>query len=153
MKPIFVALQLLLFGGATALPGLSAGAETPWDALRHLPKHHVYTVLESDGSCFTGAFVSVSENVFVIDQGGEKPLPKADIVRISSGETPDVHYYLFELNAGHRRYPQFTGPLLGVSSNQLTLVVDHKEMRFSKEFLARVFLTGKKPAFECAVTS
>jgi hypothetical protein len=43
---------------------------------------------------------------------------------------------------------QFTGPLLGVASDQLTLMVNGKEMRFAKEFLARVFLTGKKPAFE-----
>ena len=146
---------------------LCAAPETPWDALRHVAKHHIYTVLNRDGSCLTGTFVSVSENAFVIDQGGEKQLPKTDIVRISGGETADVHttvysarsswadvqalqsppYYssLLLMTSDSR---QFTGPLIGVSSDQLILMVDGKEMRFAKDFLSRVFLTGKKPAFE-----
>ena len=163
MKLNFVAAGLVLL----ALPAICTSPETPWEALRHLSKRHVYTALRRDGSCVTGSFVSLSENTLVLEQGGERPLLKPDIVRISSGETPDVHtavysgrsswadllalasppYYsqLMLITADAR---QFSGPLLGVSNDQLTLMVDKKEMRFAKEFLARVFLTGKKPAFE-----
>ncbi len=165
-------VKLRAFGTALilfALPAFAAAPETPWESLRHLSKHHVYTVLNRDGSCVTGSFVSVSENAFVIDQGGEQSLPKTDILRVSGGETPDVHTTVYSarsswadvqalqsppyyssllLITGDAR--QFTGSLIGVSNDQLTLMIDGKEMRFAKEFLARVLLTGKKPAFEGA---
>lgn len=167
MKLKLVAVHALLFFEMAILPALGASPETPWDALRHLSKKHVYTVLNRDGSCFTGSFVSVTENSFVIDQRGEKPLAKAEILRISSGETPDVHTTVYSARSSWADVQalqsppyysmmllmtvdarQFKGSLIGVSSDQLTLMVDRKEMRFSKEFLSRVFLTGKKPAFE-----
>ncbi len=161
MAPLFFAL------GAGALSLLCAPPETPWDALRHLSKHQVYTVLNRDGSCATGNFVSVSDSSFVIETGGQRTLPKQAIVRISAGETPDVHttvysarsswadvqslqsppyysYLLLITNDGR----QFVGSLIGVSPDQIIVTVDGSELRFAKEFLARVFLTGKKPAYE-----
>jgi hypothetical protein len=62
----------LLFGCLFAMAARSASPEKPWDALRHLLKHHVYTVLNRDGSCFTGAFVSVSDNTLVLDPHSER---------------------------------------------------------------------------------
>ena len=155
--------------GVSALPTFCAAPETPWDALRHLAKHHVYTVLKRDGSCATGGFVSVSDDSFVIETDTVRALPKQEIVRISAGETADVHttvysarsswadvqalqsppYYsnLLLITSDER---QFVGSLIGVSPDQLILTVDGKELRFAKEFLTRVFLTGKKPAYEGA---
>ena len=167
MKLQPVRATLFPFVLVTAMALLAAAPETPWDALRHLSKRHVYAVLNRDGSCAAGAFVSVSENAFVIEQAGERSLPKAEILRISTGEKPDVHttvysarsswadvqalqsppYYsnLLLVTADGR---QFNGFLIGVWSDQLSLMVNGKEMRFAKEFLARILLTGKKPAFE-----
>ena len=167
LKLSLILKRALLLTLACGSPTLAAEAETPWDALRHLPKRHIYTVLNRDGSCVTGEFLSVTDSSFIVKQDGERPLPKPDIVRISAGETPDVHttvysarsswtdvqalqsppYYsnLRLLTADAR---QFAGDLIGVTSDQLILTVDGKEMRFSKEFLARVFLTGKKPAYQ-----
>jgi hypothetical protein len=163
VKLNFVFVELVLIAAA-ALPARSASPESPWEALKHLSKHRVYTVLNRDGSCFSGAFVSISDNVISLNQ---RQFNRSDIIRISGGETPDVHtavysgrsswadlealqsppYYssLMVITTDER---QFTGPLIGVASDQLTLMVEGKEMRFAKEFLARVFLTGKKPAFE-----
>ena len=160
MKLNFVFVELVLLA-TVALP---ARSQTAWDGLKHLSKHHVYTILNRDGSCFSGTFVSISDNVIALNQ---RQFNRPDILRISAGETPDVHtavysgrsswadlealqsppYYssLMVITTDER---QFTGPLIGVASDQLTLMVDGKEMRFAKEFLARVFLTGKKPAFE-----
>jgi hypothetical protein len=84
-----------LFGCLLAFPVASSSPETSWDALRHLSKHHLYTVLNRDGSCFTGQFVSVLDNAFVMEQDGEKKLLRPNIVRISNGETPDVHNAVF----------------------------------------------------------
>ncbi len=162
-----LAVNVLLISFMAILPVAAASPETPWDSLRHLSKKHVYTVLNRDGSCLTGSFVAVTENSFVIDQGGEKPVAKAEILRISSGETPDVHTTVYSARSSWADVQalqsppyysmlmlvtvdarKFKGSLLGVSSDQLTLMVDGNEMRFSKEFLASVLLTGKKPAFE-----
>ena len=167
MKRKLVRATLFPFVLVTAMASLAAAPETPWDALRHLSKRHVYAVLNRDGYCVAGAFVAVSENAFVIEQAGQRSLPKAQILRISTGERPDVHtavysarsswadvqalqsppYYssLLLITADGR---QFSGSLIGVWSDQLSLMVKGKEMRFAKEFLARVLLTGKKPAFE-----
>ena len=160
VKLNFVVVEFVLLAAA-ALP---AHSESPWEALKHLSKHHVYTVLSRDGSCFSGSFVSISDNFIALNG---RQFNRPDILRISAGETPDVHtavfsgrsswadlealqsppYYssLMVITTDER---QFTGPLIGVASDQLTLMVEGKEMRFAKEFLARVFLTGKKPAFE-----
>lgn len=111
--------------------------------------------------------MAVTDTDFVIEGSGEKTIAKPQIVRISTGETPDVHtavfsgrsswadvealqstpYYsnLMLVTKDERR---FRGVLIGVSAEQITLTVDGKEMRFAKEFLARVLLTGKKPAYE-----
>lgn len=158
------AVTLLCILTFSAFP---ANPESPWDGLRHLSKRHIYTVLTRDGSCVTGNFVALTDNTFVIDQGGEKPIPKAEIVRISAGDTADVHTTVFSARSSWADVQalqsppyysslllftsdsrRFSGPLIGVSSDQLILMVDGKEMRFAKDFLARVLLTGKKPAFE-----
>ncbi len=152
-----------------ALSVLAGPPESSWDVLRHLPKHHVYTVLSRNGVCVTGAFVSVDDNEIVLDlpQQGEHSLRRPDILRISLGETADIHaavysarsswadlialqtppYYsdLMVITSDNR---EFKGPLLGVSPDQLTLFVDNREMRFSKEYVDRVFLTGTKPSVE-----
>jgi hypothetical protein len=150
-----------------ALSAMSGPIDTPWEALQHLPKHHVYTVLNQNGTCVTGAFVSVSEKEFILrrDDQTEQHLHRPDIVRISAGETADVHTTVFsgrsswfDLQALHAPpyYSelliittddrQFRGPLLGASSDQLTLFVDHKEeMRFAKSYVSRVLLTDLKP--------
>ncbi len=150
-----------------ATMAFSATPETPWDALRHLSKRHVYAVLNRDGSCVAGTFVSVSENAFVIEQGAERSFHKAEILRISTGKRPDVHTAVYSARSSWADVQalqsppyfsnlliiaadgrQFSGSLIGVWSDQLSLMVNGKEMRFAKEFLARVLLTGKKPAFE-----
>ncbi len=148
---------------------LSAPLETPWEALRHLPKHHIYTVLKYDGACLTGSFSATSNDQFVLSvpQLGDKSIPRVDVLRIAAGESPDIHstvysarsswadlqslqsppYYsdLLVITTDER---QFKGSLLGVSSDELTLIVDHQEMKFAKEYVARVFLTSIKPTFE-----
>lgn len=116
----------------------------------------------------TGNFISVSDDSFVIETDtAHQPLPKQDIVRISAGETPDVHTTVYSARSSWADVEalqsppyysnlllitsdarQFVGSLIGVSADELVLTVDGKEMRFSKEFLTRVFLTGKKPAYE-----
>jgi len=145
----------------------AAEAETPWEALRHLPKRHVYTVLNRDGTCVTGEFISVTDSGFVVKKDQELLLPKPNIVRISAGEMADVHTTVYSARSSWADVQalqsppyysnlrlvtadarQFAGALIGVTSDQLILTVDGKEMRFSKEFLARVFLAGKKPAYE-----
>ena len=167
MKLRLFAVAYCLLSLGAVIPVLAAAPESPWESLRHLPKHHLYTVLNRDGSCITGTFVSVSEDTFVIDQGGEKPLPKSGILRISTGETADVHTTVFSARSSWADVQalqsppyysnilliasdgrQFSGPLIGVWSDQISLMVNGNEMRFAKEFLNRVFLTGKKPAFE-----
>jgi hypothetical protein len=149
-----------------ALPVLSGPVETSWDALRHLPKHHIYTVLSRNGACFTGAFLSADDKevVLALPQQGEHSVARPDILRISVGETADLHsavysarsswadllalatppYYsdLLVITSDNR---QFKGPLLGVSPDQLSLFVDSKEMRFTKEYVDRVFLTSTEP--------
>ena len=161
-----VALDLVVVGLLFALPARSASPETPWDALRHLSKRHTYTVLNRDGSCLSGTFVSVSEKALVLEQDGEYQIPRAGILRISAGEKPDIHTTLYsgrsswaDLQALHSPpyyssllvvtadARQFTGSLLGVANDQLALLVEGKEMRFAKEYVARVLLTGKDPAF------
>jgi hypothetical protein len=149
---------------------VSAGpAETSWDTLRHLSKHHAYTVLSRNGACFTGTFVSADDKGIVLDlpKQGEHGLLRPDVLRISLGETADIHtavysarsswadlialqtppYYsdLMVITSDNR---EFKGPLLGVSPEQLTLFVDNREMRFSKEYVDRVFLTSTKPSGE-----
>jgi hypothetical protein len=138
-------------------------AETPWETLRHLSKHHVYTVLKRDGACATGTFVGVSDNAITLDTApqGEHNVLRSDVLRISLGETADIHeavyssrsswadlesletppYYsdLMIVTSDNR---QFKGTLLGISDDQLTLTVDHHEMRFAKEYVDRVFLTS-----------
>ena len=148
---------------------LAGPAETAWDALRHLSKHHAYTVLSRNGACLTGMFVSVDDKEIILDlpQQGEHGLLRPDILRISLGDTADIHsavysarsswadlialqtppYYsdLMVITSDNR---EFKGPLLGVSQDQLTLFVDNREMRFSKEYVDRVFLTSTKPSGE-----
>ncbi len=167
MKRKPVRATLFPFVLVTAMALRAAAPETPWDALRHLSKRHVYAVLNRDGSCLAGAFVSVSENVFVIEQTEERSLPKAEILRISTGERPDVHTAVYSARSSWADVQalqsppyysslllvaadgrQFSGSLIGVWSDQLSLMVKGKEMRFAKEFVARILLTGKKPAFE-----
>jgi hypothetical protein len=152
-----------------ALTGLAGPGETSWDILRRLPKNHLYTVLNRNGACVTGTFVSLSdiEIVLALPQKGERSFSRADILRISLGETADVHsavysarsswsdllalqtppYYsdLMVVTSDNR---QFKGPLLAVSTDQLTLYVDNHEMRFTKEYVDRVLLTSTKPTFE-----
>ena len=152
MKLNFVFVELVLIAAA-ALPARSASPESPWEALKHLSKHRVYTVLNRDGSCFSGAFVSISDNVISLNQ---RQFNRSDVhTAVYSGrsswadlealQSPPYYSSLMVITTDER---QFTGPLIGVASDQLTLMVEGKEMRFAKEFLARVFLTGKKPAFE-----
>ncbi len=147
---------------------LAGPAESSWDALRHLPKHHIYTVLSHGGVCVTGAFVSAGEKEFVLAlPQGEHAFPRSDVLRISLGGTADIHstvysgrsswadllalqtppYYsdLLVITSDNR---QFRGPLLGVSPDQLTLFVDDHEMRFTREYVDRVFLTSTKPSSE-----
>ncbi len=151
---------------------LSAGPDqTSWDALRHLPKHRVYTALTRGGTCVTGAFVFADDKGIVLagPSQSERSLLRPDILRISLGETADIHstvysarsswadlialetppYYsdLMVITSDNR---QFRGPLLGVSPNQLTLFVDNHEMRFAKEYIDRVLLTSTAPTFERA---
>ena len=162
-------MKYKLFPILVAMAVLADPAETSWDALRHLPKRHVYTVLSRGGACVTGAFVSADDKEFVLalPQQREHSLSRPDILRISLGETADIHstvysarsswtdllalqtppYYsdLMVVTSDNRR---FKGPLLGVSRDQLTLFVDDHEMRFAKEYVDRVFLTSTKPSFE-----
>lgn len=152
-----------------ALTVLAGSVESPWEALRHLPKHHVYTVLNHDGACFTGAFVSASDSdlILTVPERGDKRLARSGILRISAGETSDIHstvysarsswadlqalqappYYsdLLVITADER---QFKGSLLGISGDQLTLIVGRQEMKFAKEYVARVLLTSIKSTFE-----
>ena len=159
-----VLLALLL-----ALSLFSGPVETSWEALRHLPKHHIYTVLKSDGTCLTGSFLSTSNDEFVlaVPQLGDRSTPRVDVLRISAGESADIHatvysarsswadvqalhtppYYsdLLVITTDER---QFKGSLLGASSDGLTLIVDRQELKFAKEYVARVFLTSIKPTME-----
>jgi hypothetical protein len=159
----------LLWGLFFALAVFAAADESPWEALRHLPKHHVYTVLSRNGACVTGSFVSTNDKEITLSvvELGQRSLSRSDVLRISLGETPDIHstvyssrsswpdlealetppYYsdLLIVTSDNR---QFRGPLLGISSDQITLVVDGLEMRFAKAYVDRVFLTSVKPTFE-----
>ncbi len=157
-----------LWAVLAAMPLLAGPADPSWEALRHLPKHHIYTVLNRSGSCVTGAFVSADEKEIVLAaQQGEQSIAKPNILRIASGQTADIHttvytarsswadllaletppYYsdLMVVTSDNR---QFKGPLLGVSRDQLTLFIDNHEMRFAKEYVDRVFLTSTEPTFE-----
>ncbi len=168
-RPRCARLSWKLCATLVALSVLAGPAETTWDTLRHLSKHHVYTVLSRNGACLTGAFVAADDKEIVLDlaQQGEHGLSRSDILRISLGETADIHsavysarsswadlialqtppYYsdLMVITSDNR---EFKGPLLGVSQDQLTLYVDNREMRFSKEYVDRVFLTSTKPSVE-----
>ena len=152
-----------------AMSVLAGPADTSWDALRRLSKHHVYTALIRGGACVTGAFVFADDKGIVLAaaSASQRTLLRPDILRISVGEMLDIHsavysarsswadlialetppYYsdLLVITSDNRR---FRGPLLGVSPNQLTLFVDNHEMRFAKEYIDRVFLTSLTPTLE-----
>jgi hypothetical protein len=150
-------------GLSFAVSALAGPAETPWDTLRHLPKHRVYTVLNRDGACATGTFVAVSDSEITLDTAphGEHIIPRSDVLRISLGETADLHAavysarsswsdlesletppYYSELMVVTSDNRQFKGSLLGISNDELTLTVDHLEMRFAKEYVDRVLLAS-----------
>jgi hypothetical protein len=152
-----------------ALAALAGPAETPWEAVRHLPKHHVYTVLDRGGACVTGAFVSASGNeiTLALPQQRQRSLYRSGILRISLGETADIHFAVYSARSSWsdlQALPQppsssdvmvvtsdnreFQGPLMGVSSDQLSLFVDGHEMRFAKEYVDRALLIGANPASE-----
>jgi hypothetical protein len=151
-----------------AVSVVAGPGETSWNVLARLPKHHIYTILSRNGTCVTGAFVSADDRQIVLDaQQGERGVARTEILRISLGQTADIHstvysarsswadllalqsppYYsdLMVITSDNR---QFRGPLLGVSAGQLSLFVDNHEMRFAKEYVDRVFLTTTSPTFE-----
>jgi hypothetical protein len=158
----------LLMAASLSLPAFSGPAETPWEALRRLSKHRVYTVLNHDGSCASGKFVSAAENEFVLaEEKNQHKFAREAILRISAGETPDVHFAVYsarsswsDLQALHTPpyysdlmiitadERQFRGRLLGASARELTVFINGKQMLFSKDYVARVLLTGQKPEIE-----
>ena len=82
---------------------LSAPLETPWEALRHLPKHHIYTVLKYDGACLTGSFSATSNDQFVLSvpQLGDKSIPRVDVLRIAAGDSVDLQRDAGVVGAGN----------------------------------------------------
>lgn len=146
-----------------AQPARSGPVDNPWDALRRLPKHQIYTVLNRDGSCLTGGIAGVSDSTLLLSDAdqGQRQLARPGILRISIGETPDVRSTVYsgrsswlDLQALHvppyhsdlliftTDDRQFKGYLLGITSDQLSIFAEGKEeMRFAKEFISRVLLT------------
>jgi hypothetical protein len=126
-------------------------------------------VLSRHGACVTGEFVSADDTQFVltVPPQGERSVARSEILRISLGETADIHstvysarsswadlaaletppYYsdLMVVTSDNR---QFRGTLLGVSATQLSVFVDNHEMRFAKEYVDSVFLTSTTPSSE-----